>query len=464
MDDSGPAFPGGGDGGSGTNDGSSGIIGNAVDYGTNLWIAQWSMASNLVTGIASNTIEDVQYEILTNSDLATTNWGHSGVFISGSETTNWTTLPSLVVNATNNMFFRLLSWQSSDGSGLPDWWEEQYFGTNNIDPYADPAGDGWSNYQKFQNGWDPNLFYTPPAPQGVTVAYNVTNNMATISWLPSPGNVTNYTVTDSMGESFTVSPSTTSYQISVTASPVANYDPTINETFQVEGDYAGGNSTPSAPTPLEANSLSASIVPGPSNAVYVAISGVPANAVSLNWILYYNDYNGIAQQTTNVISLSALTNGLFTLPSSWLPASSLIYGSGSSFSLQSRNHDGSLSAAVIVPNPFPNLLGTEWNLTFFDGREQLKQNLIFQFRIANAVTPFSLAIYTIGDPGPDYFYQYQTTAISPSGYVYASFHDINNYNGIYGTGRDDVGLNVYRPFEDNYFYRNFVYGGANFFL
>jgi hypothetical protein len=58
----GPDLPGGGSGGGGG--GSGGSSYTPPDYGTNLWIAQWGgIVSNLLTGIASNTIGDVQYEI-----------------------------------------------------------------------------------------------------------------------------------------------------------------------------------------------------------------------------------------------------------------------------------------------------------------------------------------------------------------------------------------------------------------
>jgi hypothetical protein len=56
-----------------------------------------------------------------------------------------------------------------NGRSLPHWWELQYFGHTGVDPKGNPAGDGWSNVQKFQNGRNPNVFYTPPAPQGLAV-------------------------------------------------------------------------------------------------------------------------------------------------------------------------------------------------------------------------------------------------------------------------------------------------------
>ncbi len=44
----------------------------------------------------------------------------------------------------------------TDGNGLPDWWEQQHFGHNGVDPNADPDNDGLSNLQEYQNNTDPN--------------------------------------------------------------------------------------------------------------------------------------------------------------------------------------------------------------------------------------------------------------------------------------------------------------------
>ncbi len=44
----------------------------------------------------------------------------------------------------------------SDGDGLPDAWEMQYFGTLNYGPNDDPDHDGLSNYQEYLAGTNPN--------------------------------------------------------------------------------------------------------------------------------------------------------------------------------------------------------------------------------------------------------------------------------------------------------------------
>lgn len=50
----------------------------------------------------------------------------------------------------------------SDGNGLPDWWQQKYFGRLGIDPNADPDGDGWSNLREYLAGTDPTRANTSP--------------------------------------------------------------------------------------------------------------------------------------------------------------------------------------------------------------------------------------------------------------------------------------------------------------
>jgi Alpha/beta hydrolase of unknown function (DUF900) len=52
----------------------------------------------------------------------------------------------------------------TDGNGLPDAWETQYFGHIGVDPAADPDGDGLTNLQEYQNGTDPTDFYNNTVP------------------------------------------------------------------------------------------------------------------------------------------------------------------------------------------------------------------------------------------------------------------------------------------------------------
>jgi hypothetical protein len=62
-------------------------------------------------------------------------------------------------SAAQNRFFRLvtplIAPADSDGNGMPDWWQIQYFGHIGIDPNADPDGDGMGNLQEYLAGTSP---------------------------------------------------------------------------------------------------------------------------------------------------------------------------------------------------------------------------------------------------------------------------------------------------------------------
>jgi hypothetical protein len=78
--------------------------------------------------------------------------------------------------ASNGMIFSVAA-TDSDGDGLADAWELQYFGNLSQSAGGDPDGDGLTNLQEFQQGRNPtksalanngdfvNLkLYTPPLP------------------------------------------------------------------------------------------------------------------------------------------------------------------------------------------------------------------------------------------------------------------------------------------------------------
>ena len=157
------------DDGSDTNGGSGEALASYTPLNlaasTNLWLAITNLANGTAGLMLSNTLADVQYEILaapTLSGLMQTG-GVSVATVFGSELTNWT--PASII-ATNQptLFLRVRS-DADDGSGLPIWWQLQYFGYVGVDPNGDPAGDGWSNIQKYEYDMNPNQYYPPPAPQ-----------------------------------------------------------------------------------------------------------------------------------------------------------------------------------------------------------------------------------------------------------------------------------------------------------
>ena len=569
MDLTGAPSPGGGDGGTNsfTPEGASYT---APNYGTNLWIAQWSTVSGNVTGTASNTLADVWYEVLTNTDLTTPNWGSSGLFVLGSETTNWTQLPTMPVNLMNNCFFRLRSWIDSANIGIPDWWQLLYFGYVGIDPNApDPAGDGYTNLQKYQMGLNPNIFTPPaistfaavlstngtdvilswspafgkvqnyalgrytfdwntyqydftsvgpasgntnsfvdvnaitngnpnatyyqiqavytngstpvtyawwiqssaPAPSGVTVSYNANNNTATVNWQPSPGNVTGYTILrqNSTGAGFTAIGTAPTGSTSFVDN---SYPGGFDVEYEVEADYAQGNSSPSDPANPRTNpayTVPASIVRGPQGALYLVVAGIPQNVTTLrvyrtdSQASYYpvssfSDWWGGLYSTyiwaTPQLFSSGAANGYFDVPVTnfnngiyQLTAAQAPPFGTYSFQVQALASDGLSGGKVSTGYATGDQSRADYNVPFFDGRAQIAQNINFLFRESETNTPFSMDA-----PGWP-FYEYSYSA--HSNYVFAGFHYCNNNNG------SPLVLSEFQPFEENNYYKNFCFASAN---
>ena len=103
--------------------------------------------------------EDLTYSVQTSEDLL-----------------RWETLPalfqdvagdlSLAFEARSPAFARLRYSSSGDTNenGLPDIWEWQSFGFLDVDPSADPDGDGWTNFQEWKRGTDPLDFFNRQTP------------------------------------------------------------------------------------------------------------------------------------------------------------------------------------------------------------------------------------------------------------------------------------------------------------
>ena len=469
-----------GDGGDDTNSDSGNVTPlytPAITYGTNLWLAITSVSNQTANFIVSNTVADVQYEIQSRADLVQSNWNSMGFFY-GSETTNWNATSAIATNYPT-LFYRIRSWQSSDGSGIPDWWEIEYFGTNGVDPYSDPTGDGWTVLQDFQNGWNPNVFTTPPAPQGVTVTYNSTNGTVTVSWLPSPGSVTGYTV-NMNGMDYNVSSSTFSYANSLSADnpyvdPV-NEGPIPLADFQVQAIYAGGNSTWSGAVPFEANptSVPAYLIPGPQGSVYLSVACLPPNTATLRLlridVIAHEEFNDSSFDTSLDVPVSEITNGLYELPASW-NATPVIDGYGDSFYIwwmATIDTNGATNGSAIISdnngeyygygnyndagnndnNDYASGQTSSWTEPpYFDGREQMKQNLTFLLRAGLNSLPFQFNELASNGSQQGYLFNF------PTNYAYAGYYEFTYASGYVPWAQ----VGVFLPFGENYLYKNFAF-------
>jgi hypothetical protein len=450
---------------------------SSMIIGTNLWIVQVSVLGGNLNGTATNTQADIQYSIMSRTNLLQTDWQYEG-YIRGSETTNWTPL-TVSQNGRPILFLRLRS-DADDGSGLPLWWQLQYFGHTGVSPTAaDPAGDGWSNLQKFQSGLDPNAFYTPPAPQNLAVSYNSINNTAAVSWQPSLGPVTGYTVekADSVAgtvQDFNVSASSYSFNDNLSSDEPDLFSGALDVTYKVQAHYGtNGVSTWGGPAALELNTLTANFIAGPQGSAYVAMPSIPAGTMALRvtrfdenaWFWNMIEGGDAPLETNFDISITSSTNGIYSIPSSWNVMLPDAYGESSGYDwfVQTVNSNGVANAtgAIYRGYNFPLEDSRSWLVPpYFDGRAQLKQNLIFLLRAATVDSPFSyIEIGPLYNPYPViYFANFANTP----NYAYAGFYQLDELStDTYPDSYEYLGsFDVYWPFENNYRYRNFVFNSS----
>ncbi len=499
ANDSPPSPPGGGDG-SGGSGGSPQTTNSGPSYSdTDFWLAglppgtnAYNSNPNAVTFILHATTNTSSYQLQTMASLTGTNWTPQQIFI-GASGQNWTpiTFPKPVLST---LFFRAINYsQDSTDSGLPDWWKLQNglnpnslsSSTNGVsDAYAEPAGDGWSDLQKFENGWNPSTFYTPPAPM-VTVAPLSGDNGVLITWEPSQGNVIGYTI---LRNGVTLAANLPASQLSYQDNMVS-VSPYSMPSYQVQANYSDQGQEVSSPlsiaqTPQNQNmALDTALLRGPQGQYYLAAPNIPNTVTNLR--IYaepqYSEYPNFtfdiySQPMTNFNSSpgavyldfppTQFTNGLAPLPRSFLPYYNANYlicvpmGSNGTFGpfayvmlgfFQQTAQNSSwynTEFSDLVTEPFP---GNDWGnfMPFLDGTVQLRQNLIFQLEAADQDNALQFSVADNGDTRPTVFpMNGQSDVFFLGNYAWANFH-MRNGNSV-------ALVNEFKPFEDNDFYRNFI--------
>ena len=442
---------------------------NYVPYGTNLYIAQVVCQGGYISGIISNTTADTEYQLEYTTNLLTA-WTTTNWFVDGSETTNWTAWSEPAI-CSQNLFLRVRSWISKDGSGLPTWWEEQYFGTNVVNPYADPMNDGWNNYEKFINGMNPNQYYQPAAPT-LTVSLNLYNDSTTLSWFAMKNPAQSYKIVryDLQNDQnmdtnvYNVSGSLTS--MLDTNSPLTQLwsnDPqnwAVHSYYQIQAQYASGNSAWSAPVWVQPSSLAdVQLVPGPKGDAYLSVGSLPSSVAYLQVSRQDSSAENAGDYSydlTNNILVSSSTNGFYLLPTSITSTPLDELGEESynwSISLLNNNKQ-SMEEGGDLSDGFANYAASEiedWIVPpFLDGRQQLKQNLIFLLRAATKDMPFQFS-----DTGD---YRQVASFTNQTKYIVADLIRQNNSSYIDDTYTDPDPM---VPFVENYQFRNFIFTKAD---
>lgn len=170
------------------------------------------------------------------------------------------------------------------GVGMSDGWQIAYLGYVGADPYAPcPSGDGWTIGQASQYGWDPRVFYIPPAPMGLTARYSGNGTTVNVSWLSSSGPVTSYTIQRYVPN--------TGYQLyqftNVTSFP--DTIPSVDLTpangsicYQMQAHYGTNDSPWTDWVPIyKPSGISGTVVQGPQGNVCLAFQSIPSNTVAL---------------------------------------------------------------------------------------------------------------------------------------------------------------------------------------
>jgi hypothetical protein len=370
----------------------------------------------------------------------------------------------------------------------------------------EPSNDGSTILQAYQNGWNPHQTNTPPAPAGLAVKYYGQSPNLIITWNPNPGAVTGYVVgVSSWASSGTNLTSVASNQtILVDNLSSIWFQPAFPPNYQVKALYAAGPSpwsdivsiyapdlSPQVPLGQYPNSslngddskdvARLSVVRGPQGHLFLVTGHLPPGVATLRvwaepygptWYPITGEGNYLTedpQQFTNFTATNYWETSASSLQAGFiqLPASLVQPYQSYSFRIQTVAADGRVAdcAQVFGSQSDDWRFETEGILAapFLDGRQHIQQNVEFQLRAAEG---------SAWDPDPDLGFTNQVPFAvgqlicfggdpwsfgesAATNYVSAGFHYFYPASwGGWGLVFDPL-----RPFEQNYFYANFLWAG-----
>jgi hypothetical protein len=394
--------------------------------------------SNELTLVLHNTSLDQEYDILTKQTLSDPTWAVEQSVLGAAADSTIITMP---LSGQANLFVWARFGGSSDGSGLPDWWQLQYFGHLGVDPYsADPSGDGWNYIQDYLNGFIPGTFNTPPPPQNVSVQLDSTGMNVIISWQPTSGAVIGYEIESYFyGTLGSVGPSATRF---TNALPYVYFNP--NDYYSVDAIYTNGaTSLNQWDGEFATDNIwqDANLVRGQEGHFCLLVTSPATNLAAVRVYNGGTDSNG--QEIYFDVPISAFTNDMAILPEA--QTEQYLSNTYGYYAYARRiTTDGTFSANMT------ELLKSWWldynswpqHHAFVNASAQLKQNLQFLLRSATVDRQFGL-----------YFgYVDQEAGTVTYSLYYQEMTNDYAYSGYFG-GQFDGMMPVYQ----NFTWRNFVF-------
>ncbi len=307
------------------------------------------------------------------------------------------------------------------------------------------------------NKTNPHVFNTPYGPLNPVADLIDGTNEASISWQPASGAVEGYLVwiyNTTTGADDVITNSSTNLTCLLTniADYVFWYGPDAGIEFTVQAIYAQGLSSGNfggfSPKALP---VQVAMAHGPGGKTYLLASTIGTNVTGVSGLVdqysvSYPEVVAYAQDQQvfptssfdfmydNFIPASQFTNGIAVLSDTQdIPFAGICYDN---LTFQTAGNKLAGEAFTATSGSFFD------NIPFIDGTVEMKDNIRFLLRAAG-LAPFA-------------YVASNTASISyPNNYVYSSLYYPYESGPYYYTSPD-----CFAPFQDNYFYRNFVFNST----
>ncbi len=373
-----------------------------------LWLELLGVTNGVVNVSLHGTVPEMVYEVLSTESLTNGGWTVETLAVLGAPGQDWTMVQIPVGTRTNSLFLSARSWLDSDGSGLPDWWQLQWFGQLGVGPYGDDDGDGLVNLTEYATGQNPKHFDTPPAPVPLRADLNAGGTSVAVTWGAVPGPVSYYVIerSDFDWETFTYldyqpiatpSGSATTYQDSGlfhVDDPQGSWWPSrdyqlVNSKYRVHAVYANGSSAGAEAMIASGDpalAVEARLVLNSSGRWQLVCPNIPprVTALRLEWFDLYSTYGFQAFKSLEEIAVSNLVSGRYTFPDAQI-INHVHFGAGEVTILGEELWVRGMDAAGRPGSPVKAGQVYQDNAPYFvDGREHLRQNLEFELRAATA--------------------------------------------------------------------------------